>query len=623
MERKNLRLKTKLLLALACIFTIGAKAQVIDTTHVIEPALTDKHLVYAEVIYHNLDEGGFNGAFTLSPVEVTAFGDYSAAVAFYEDGLQVRIGSTGFNKTNTVIPVAGQIMKLWFALDVPNKTYQAYAQTGDMEEPVIIYEGTPGFRNTDVETNGINRWSTFHYANEDSLSVEAFEIQTSSDATLKSLTSNVGEFEPAFEPTTLEYDLIVPFGTTSIDLDPVANGMGASIAMYDGDGAELSADGVIPFTGDGIDVDMYVTALDGTEANYYIAIFVDEGTSDATLASIDLSVSALDPVFDPEVNSYTVVIPQGTTSVDITGNPNFPEATVTGDGTVAISGGTGSATINVTSQDGSATKSYTINFVESDGTNYALQLPGDDGNLSNVDISGINITSLPFTIEMWIKPEGDQPNNAGLLFNRPSNIGLQYASGWQGTNLLRFMTTAGEGEQYGNDSKSGTVTPDKWHHVAVTVTNSTRTVYLDGVPSTEVAQFSTIDFSTGSTYIGWDSRTSSIAFKGAIDDIKIWSDSISSELLASTEYQLSALNGDEANLIAYYNFDLNNASQAIDLSATAHNGIITGGTYVASFSRVNLDLATLGVSAGKMYPAEFQKGINEYLVVLPAGTGSF
>jgi hypothetical protein len=49
-----------------------------------------------------------------------------------------------------------------------------------------------------------------------------------------------------------------------------------------------------------------------------------------------------------------------------------------------------------------AGSTYTIDFTVEG--NYAMSLPGGtDGSLSNVDVSGLSLNSLPATIELWIK----------------------------------------------------------------------------------------------------------------------------------------------------------------------------------------------------------------------------
>ncbi|MBS2099842.1 BNR-4 repeat-containing protein [Carboxylicivirga linearis] len=213
--------------------------------------------------------------------------------------------------------------------------------------------------------------------------------------------------------------------------------------------------------------------------------------------------------------------------------------------------------------------------------NFAMKLPGgSDGSQSNINISGLNLSSLPFTIEMWIKPEGDQAYNAGLLYNRPGNIGIEYASSWQGLNLIRYMHSGGGGEQYGSNSLTGTVTPDVWHHLAVVMTGSSRTVYLDGRPSEELANFTAVDYSNGDLYIGWDSDAAERAFKGIIEDIKIWSSARTAQEIEDNKFTI--YNGDEDGLIAYYNFDDRDLTQATDLSSNANHGTISGGMYVLS-----------------------------------------
>jgi hypothetical protein len=442
------------------------------------------------------------------------------------------------------------------------------------------------------------------------------------DATLKSLSTDIGIFSSEFDPLEEAYEVSVPYGTTNINIDAVANNVSTSIALFDGLGNALSEDGIVNFTVDGIDVEILITAFDGTVTSYYLAIYVDKGASDPTLSAIDLSISAISPAYDTEVKAYTVIVPVGTSTVDLTATPNFPQATVTGNGSATLVDGTVTVNIGVTSQDGTATDSYTVTISEADGTNYALNLAGVSGAASHIDISGVNITSLPYTLEMWIMPEGAQSANSGLFFNRPSNTGLEYASSWQSADKIRFLTPEGQGEMYGSNSLSSSVAPNVWHHVAVVMTDSTRTVYLDGVASQEkvaAGTFSSIDFASGKTYIGWDSDVDGRTFKGLIDEVRVWNDALTVETLNDNRYEV--LDGSETGLIAYYNFDLNAPSTAIDMSSNGNNGAIIGGTYVPSFARANLNLDSLAIEGANLYPA-FAKNTYEFHTVLPLGTTS-
>ncbi len=186
------------------------------------------------------------------------------------------------------------------------------------------------------------------------------------NASLDTLTISVGTMEPAFDPETDIYEVTVPYGTTTltISVDPAVGGV--SITMFDGLGVELE-EGVVTFNkDDGMDVEVIVTALDGvSEKSYYVSIFPEEGESCATLESIDVSVGNLIGDFLMDSTHYTALVPDGTTTVDVTGVPNWNNATVTGGGTVTLVDGMGSTTITVTSEDGTATLEYTVEIYTS------------------------------------------------------------------------------------------------------------------------------------------------------------------------------------------------------------------------------------------------------------------
>ena len=167
------------------------------------------------------------------------------------------------------------------------------------------------------------------------------------DVTLASLKLSVGELSPEFDPEVTDYEVTVPYGTESLKIEPKANGKGASVKIFDGFGNEIT-NGVVTFGSDGMNIEIIVAAADKvTQLSYYVDIFVDEGLSDANLKTIETSAGAVDPIFNPDVTNYTLVVPAGIGTVDVNGIVNYPEATVTGNGTVTLSGGKGSTAINI------------------------------------------------------------------------------------------------------------------------------------------------------------------------------------------------------------------------------------------------------------------------------------
>ncbi|MCU4162916.1 cadherin-like beta sandwich domain-containing protein [Carboxylicivirga caseinilyticus] len=187
-----------------------------------------------------------------------------------------------------------------------------------------------------------------------------------SDATLSSLSSSLGTLNPTFDSAIDTYELMVPYGTTSVDLDWVTTAEGATVEFFDAIGNELSADGVITWVGDGIDIEIVVTALDGTSTQtYYVSIYLDPAAENANLSDITLSAGHLTTDFDALVNEYTAIVPNGTTVVTITGVPMWSGADVQGDGELTLVDGAGAVTITVTSQDGQNTNDYIVNVYES------------------------------------------------------------------------------------------------------------------------------------------------------------------------------------------------------------------------------------------------------------------
>jgi hypothetical protein len=196
------------------------------------------------------------------------------------------------------------------------------------------------------------------------------------NANLINLATNVGTLDPVFDTEEDIYEVTVPYGTTQLTLSATPVVGGVTVKMYDGLGNELQ-NGVVNFDkDDGIDIEVEITALDAfTKKSYYVSVFPEDGAASATLGSIALSAGAFTTDFSMDDTAYVAIVPAGTTSVNVTGVPNWDGATVTGNGTVTLVGGMGEATLSVTSEDGSATKVYTVHIhtsVFATGTDFYL-----------------------------------------------------------------------------------------------------------------------------------------------------------------------------------------------------------------------------------------------------------
>jgi len=186
------------------------------------------------------------------------------------------------------------------------------------------------------------------------------------DARLSSLTTNTSKLEPEFNPDIDMYEIKVDYGITSLKLSAIPKVIGATVKMSDGLGNAIT-DGNVSFDiQEGVDIQIIVTALDkSTQKAYYVSVIVNPGENSANLANINISKGKILNTIHPDTLTYSVLVPNGTTSIEVTGTPCWPGATVSGGGNVVINDGFASTTLTVTSEDGKKIKNYKVNIYES------------------------------------------------------------------------------------------------------------------------------------------------------------------------------------------------------------------------------------------------------------------
>lgn len=83
------------------------------------------------------------------------------------------------------------------------------------------------------------------------------------------------------------------------------------------------------------------------------------GSPNMKLTSLSVSGCQLTPAFSADTTSYAVTVPAGTTSITVSAQKADSKATVTGTGTVALSGANKQITVKVTAENG-VVRNYTI-----------------------------------------------------------------------------------------------------------------------------------------------------------------------------------------------------------------------------------------------------------------------
>ncbi len=192
--------------------------------------------------------------------------------------------------------------------------------------------------------------------------------------------------------------------------------------------------------------------------------------------------------------------------------------------------------VSLTVTDAFGTSSQTLNnFIEVDGADCAVDTVAgkvltltNDGDYAQ-QASALNITTNTLTLCCWIKPNGVQSSYTGLIFS--SNAGATGLAYYQ-TGTLGY-TWRDEGGSY-NYNSGLTIPTGVWSHVALVVTPTDATLYLNGVGATRTATHTATLFDPV-FLIGID-RYTNRTFKGLIDEVCIYNRSLSTaEIQRSNE----------------------------------------------------------------------------------------
>ncbi|MGB6298881.1 MAG: LamG-like jellyroll fold domain-containing protein, partial [Rivularia sp. (in: cyanobacteria)] len=199
--------------------------------------------------------------------------------------------------------------------------------------------------------------------------------------------------------------------------------------------------------------------------------------------------------------------------------------------------------------------------------NKALSLDGSD------DYVDLGFT-LPqsYTKEAWIKRGAG--NNSNNIISGNSNHALWAPS------QQSFKLSAGHNGSWYTVQDNEALEQDTWYHVAVTYDEITKVMrlYKNG---DIVDTANNVDPVNGgnNTYIG--RYSSGYNFDGQIDEARIWNTARTETEIQDTLY--ATLNGDETNLVAYYNFndDSVDGNTISDVTTNSNDGTLQDNSNLA------------------------------------------
>jgi Cadherin-like beta sandwich domain len=219
----------------------------------------------------------------------------------------------------------------------------------------------------------------------------------SNNANLSNLTISSGMLTPAFASGTLGYTDAVANAVTSVTVTPTTADANATIQVNTVAVASGSASAAINLNVGMNNVNVVVTAQDGTTIQTYTIVVNRAGvaSNNASLSNLTISSGMLTPVFAMNTLAYTDAVANAVTSVTVTPITADANATIKVN-TVTVASGSASAAINlvvgmnnvnvvVTAQDGTTIQTYAIVLNRAGAAS-------NNASLSNLTISSGTLT---------------------------------------------------------------------------------------------------------------------------------------------------------------------------------------------------------------------------------------
>ena len=218
------------------------------------------------------------------------------------------------------------------------------------------------------------------------------------------------------------------------------------------------------------------------------------------------------------------------------------------------------------------------------------------GSFSNISVDGINDhvlipddTSLnprnEITVEAWIRADTFGKN----IFDNSVFCKHGWSSGNKGYVLrvgagggvsFNLSGRAAGGAWQEANTTSAVLKTKQWYHLAGTFDGDSVNVYVNGQLVATKLYSGQIDISSGlNAKIGELAYGSGRNFKGAIDEVRVWSKALSDSMLRAYMCQkISSAHPYYNNLVGYWNMDEYTGTSAVDRSPYGNDGTLRNGT---------------------------------------------
>ena len=245
---------------------------------------------------------------------------------------------------------------------------------------------------------------------------------------LTSLTVSSGSLSPDFDPDTTSYTVTVTTATSSINVNGILESVYAKATGLGNHELALGRN----------ELPIVVTSKDGKTRTYSVIVYRIE-SSDPRLKSLTFAEGTLSPLFDKDIENYTMTVDSSITSLTEKVEPLVLGTTYTISGNKNIQTGVTTVIIESTAGDGVTKKTYTITVTKEQSTNNYLSTLTT--NIGTITPDFIKTSTGPYTINV-----GDDVNSIILEGKAESSLatvtGLGVHQINRGKNTINVSVTS-------------------------------------------------------------------------------------------------------------------------------------------------------------------------------------